>query len=1389
MKMVSEDVAITGDAGADREGRLRDYAGILRHFRELRSTRAVSQSALSRVSGVAQGEISKIERGLVNPTVATLRRLEDALNQLLVENQSVSSSRATSLRPARPLGQALPFLDPNLAWERFEEFCRDFILRLPGVKRVNSYGRKGSKQKGIDFRASMESDAVWVFQCKQVREFSATQFRKAIDKDRYEAAKHVLLLACQAGVPVRDIEAANPQWEVWDAFDISRMVRQLSPPHQRALVSAHFGPYVEEEFLGVRGSAAFRTWSEHFEPYLREGRLFHHRVPLVGRDDVIASLHRFIADAKARVVVLRGRGGIGKSKVLHAFGEEHLTTHRDRHLLFADEGTPFSADTLMDIPAEPTTLVVDDAHHREDLGQLLSHVARWPHPAKVILAIRPEGRDRISALLAKSAIDASEVIWLEEVPELRVARGKELAVRALGPEFSAFADRLYAATSDCPLVTVVGAELLRQRKVAPELLERNDAFRQEVLGRFIHAALGQLGERIDRELAVRVMALLSALQPLRPTDEGLVESMAKFLETKQDDLIRMLDMLSETGILTRRGYQLRIVPDVLADNLLHRACLTSTGESTGYVDRLRKSFQAVAFDKLLANIAELDWRVQTTSGSKTTLLDDIWALFESEFRLASNSGQVALLRMVMKAAVYQPQRVLDLLEWSLEHPSDMPDQSDSASLFATSRKDVLHLLAELADRCAHGGHLARAADLLWRLGRDDARPTNQYPNHPMRLLVELAGYDLGKPVQVNESVLETVIGWLNDADVHDHLHSPLDVLDALLTKNVLNHSTDGLSVTLRPISVNPAATSTLRARVLRIVDELLMKGNAKVASRAVETLAEALHEPVPYLGLHITTEEKAAWEDEQLAALTVLRKAMARNDMPLLQLSVAEALAWTAGYSYSQRLRKVARDILNQLPVTFEVRVMDAITRPWGRQFDIQPNVDIEESERRRTERMQRTADELAAAKPSASELLYFLATCVANCEAAGTKVDAGYLVGLVAEHKPTLGLNAAIEIAAIPHHPLEFLLPQFLLGARRADPVSAIETAAAAVRGGSRQAAIGVAYLYAYRVWKDQLQPGDLDVLLALLQFSDPDVRAMAITGLLAMPDLHVAEKTRLILAAEVGESDRIGAALAAALTSGKPDLLDEMTDADLAVLVEKFEFVQDLEDYQVRLFLRRMAQRVPIAVLHLLIRRLDSLQGRGGLTAFRPIPHNWSGEPIWAGVSDSDRQRLLRAVRDLPIVEGWPRRVGLPDLYADLADEKWELASAILDEWIQAGDETKLQSAVRLFGRAKADFVFENLELVERTLNAAAKFGDRTSEVARIAFASSARSGTKVGRILEASTQDSQLFESAQKTALRYREGSPTWTFFNNLAIDTKAMVDHIVKIDEEMIAGPLP
>jgi len=73
------------EAGLTHEERatldaFRDHYGVANQLLELRLDHGISQTELAQRTGIAQAEISKIERGIVEPRTGTLARLARGLD-------------------------------------------------------------------------------------------------------------------------------------------------------------------------------------------------------------------------------------------------------------------------------------------------------------------------------------------------------------------------------------------------------------------------------------------------------------------------------------------------------------------------------------------------------------------------------------------------------------------------------------------------------------------------------------------------------------------------------------------------------------------------------------------------------------------------------------------------------------------------------------------------------------------------------------------------------------------------------------------------------------------------------------------------------------------------------------------------------------------------------------------------------------------------------------------------------------------------------------------------------------------------------------------------------------------------------------------------------------
>jgi hypothetical protein len=528
--------------------------------------------------------------------------------------------------PASPRVATLPF--GSLAWERFEQFAHDMLLSLPGMRpgTAHHYGTKGQKQKGIDLTVQRESGELWGFSNKRYKTYEPHHVRKHIGETSYRADRYFILLGGIASPNVRDEVRKHPKWEIWDGEDISQQVRlQLQPEVARRLVDHHFGPIWRRDFLGLPAVGAFLPPVDYFRPFLDADRLFHHDLPLVGRQTLLDDLVGFGSGGSERILVLPGRGGIGKSRLLREWAERLDSSHPDRAVRLLNEGVPVSLETLDDLPAVPCFVAVDDAHRRTDLGLLLAWLRQRPD-GKLLLATRPQGVDYLLTELTRAGFDSLQIRRLPPVEKLSKAEVRLLAAHVLGPAREELVERLTRATRDCPLVTVVGGRLLAMRAVHPELLERDGDFRQEVLNRFRDESLGRVSDLVPPDLGRRLLELIAAVAPV-PTDAGpFHDRMAAFLNVKPVEITRTLGEFERVGLLVRRGNSLRVAPDVLADHILAAACLTPQGVGTGFADRVFAEFAGDCLAQLLRNLAELDWRVRVDSGDESPLLDRVWGV-------------------------------------------------------------------------------------------------------------------------------------------------------------------------------------------------------------------------------------------------------------------------------------------------------------------------------------------------------------------------------------------------------------------------------------------------------------------------------------------------------------------------------------------------------------------------------------------------------------------------------------------------------------------------------------------------------------------------------------------------------------------------------------------
>jgi hypothetical protein len=1297
-----------------------------------------------------------------------------------------SQKRLFVSSPVVSTPELLPLNDPNFSWEKFEAFCEDLISKLPGVKECHRYGTRGSKQKGIDIYADLENGERWSFQCKQRRRFTAEQAKKAIKETTFKANKHFLLVSCVAGSPVRDVTSRRPKWDLWDVRDTSRKVRELPLPSARNLVQKHFGVEWRKRFLGLSGLTPFVSAEDYFCRWLDRQVLFNHTWSLVGRKDILKTLTEFVESSQYQVAILVGRGGIGKSKVLHTFSQSLPRSSEMGSMWFAQEGVPITPETADDLPVERCLVVVDDAHRYQYLKTLFGLVLQRSHLTKLILSIRPHAIEHIRSQLTMLGFDARQTLQIDELRELSLEEVKKLAEQALGRKYANYAERLATITRDSPLVTVVGGQLIAQRRISPDLFERDEEFRNTVMTRFSEVLVGEVSRYIHPRLCKSLLELIAATGPIRPADGVFIGAGSEFIGVSRKKLIKAIGVLQESGVLIRRGYTLRITPDVLADHLLHEACVSATGQVTGYADEVFEKFRSVCLTQVLRNLAELDWRVGRAEAEESNLLSGIWSAIDEEFLQASNSRRCEILESVADIAYYQPSRALKIVESGMQNPNPVEDKPFGIASY--THASVLEKVSRVLKNVSFNlEYLPYCCDLLWELGKDDARPQNSEPYHPIRILKELARFDIDKPLTVNQHLLVAAEKWLKLQDAHDHMNSPIDVLDEFLQKNFMSVRADAAKVTFSHFPVDFISTKPLRDSSFALIAECSRSQKCTVVLRVIESYQEALREPMALGRVQVTEENKSQWVSFQLEVLQFLYDLCKRTGKPLIHLRVMDILSFHVQRSWSELIKRRCTDVLNSIPKSYDLVLTQILARRYESGWEPDEGEDAhgayEKHERRMEVLRQQVGEKFVANSPDPSRGATELDRRLREIAECGLKPDPGFFLHTLSSLNPqyAVGLcNFAIdtpESELVPH--LSWMLDNIRKNYRD-DAMGIVQRALDSGDSGLERS---IADYYWSGSWAADPLPADIDNIKRLQGSNNLWVRKLGIGAIDKLGRSKPREAINLALNVELGTSTELGDKLCEALTEDWATAPNCLNEEELSELLGKLETLDSIEAYHIGEFISYASSRIPKKVVDLFLTRIERDQEHPARD-HAPYPYLGLGHFLRGLEKLDDYEEILRNVRDRSLTKTSGAAFWFPKLFRDISLNYGAAGLTILQEWIDSDDPEKISGAAVLLREADTDFIFAEVQFVSDLLEKAHTAGNRCYESVTSSLYDIAISGTRSGAVGLPFAQDVSLKDQADATAKKFIIGSPTRHFYESVAQYAQHRIRDKLARDEELI-----
>ncbi len=1129
---------------------------------------------------------------------------------------------------------------------------------------------------------------------------------------------------------------------------------------------------------------SFLTIDELFSRSLKSTNLLNHKYHFVGRSDILSQLDSFLESDK-KIALLPGKGGIGKSRILFEFGKIFESKHDEWEPRYVSEN-PLTRDSIRELPNRKCVIVVDDAHRREDIITLLETAQQADviikSPIKIILAFRPHGLNYIKSNCNRCGFDTRKIEEISEVGELKRKEKEELGKSILGPKHHQYLEPLIKVAKDSTIVLVIGAQLIAEDKVQPAFLAQDQEFQETVFRRFKEDIIsGFISEDLDATFCRDLLSTISILSPIQKENE-LIERLAKYLGIKRSKLNRAIDTLERGGILHRVGSKLRITPDVLSDHILHSSCITLDGYSTGYSQEIFEDFGDVYLDNILNNLSELDWRV-TRQREETDILVEVWHNIVEKFKNSSNWERSDLLDKLEKVAYFQPKRTLELIEYAIRNPIKASKQDE---FYQYTHENVINKIPSLLEKIAYSyEHLPRCCELLWYLEINNRKQENFYPHSKMTMLTNLAKYEMYKPFEYNALVLDFVEKCIGCSDDPIDTYFLLNIIDSLLKKEGESSRRVGYEVRITSFSIPYHRTKAIRKKAIFLISDCLKSESPSIVLRALKSLTEALRPPLGLCQRNVSDEEINSWLPEQLEILNLIEGTAKNTKYPIVKIQIQSSLEWHAKHSRQVEIKEKANSIIGSISNTFEIRFARAI----GNHYDADYGNYENHQEQIKKEMGSVAKEFLIRCDSKGKKAFETLKETISQFEDCKVEVQPGNFLHIISVVNYEVAIEICKYILSDTSTNLKKYINALLSGIREKDPEKAIKLINDAIDSEDIALYQSVACGYAYQGWAHNIEKEEIEIIKQLLDFEDEDTKKFAIESLRGMSRALMTDAFDLALTVQIGNNERLADVYCSVFNSKYGIPLESLDNEQLKLILKKISKIKVLESnlYNLNIFLTYCSTKIPEELVDFLLERVDLSKSveYGSDDRFQPIPHIGFFDNGLNGISLSPHyKKILRKVRDRSLSPDWQDSFWLPKLYSYIS-ENFSLASLeVLNEWVNIGDEEKINAVGLLVKEASSDFVFSHSDFVSNVLTNAQEISDDCYKKVRSNISDSVLYGCRSGTAGQPSPQDENLRDKAQELMGKYQPGSTTWNFYNYLCEKGKMSIKNWLERDEEMM-----
>lgn len=1352
-----------------------------------RAQLGIDQAELGRRVGVGQQAVSRWEQGRSRPKRAVAVAVANVLglpaDDVLAAAGyvgAIADSKKEISPAVRPSSPTLPFSE--LAPDRFEAACAEILQHMYPGGHASRYGGPGERQDGID--VLLDGELQVIAQCKRQKQFGPSDVKTAVRAVVNPAAKNYLFLSRPTATAAARAEMAlHKGWQLWDGEDLSRYVGRKMAGDGTALgfVDAYF-PNHREPFLGVPQPGPWLTIEEFYAP-TSGMKAYTHDWDLVGRHTELAKLQAALESNEHGVAVVLGRGGTGKTRLLRSVAE--LFDAQGWRVRLLPAGCDPDSAAFEQLPrGAHVLLIVDDAHERNDVGNIIARAQSLNHQIRVLIACRPYGERKLDQMLRRAGLLLSDpslpIVTLGDLSQNEAA---SLAREALGPNHFWLADRLAMLSRDSPLVTTVGGYLIRTGAIDPRQLEQDERIRDEILLGFKDALIAEPGSGDDR---LAVIHAISALQPFRTGNPEFQRAIEQVVGIPYNRIRHQLRSLEDAGVLLRRGDSLRLIPDLLGDVVLAEACYDKhAGVNSGYLSEVLAAAGGDVIANVFLNVSRVDWQAGHALAETAAPL---WNWLQRELAKREIATHVKILRIFDRVALFQPERVIAAVQWILDNPIEetLPGSIDGASIFEWRWHHVLDEIPAILRSTSYKLECFReACDLLWQLAQADRRPTNQFPNHPLRVLSELAEYAPQKPPEYNEAILTLAESWVEQ----ESRLSPLKAIEGLVATEGSSNRYDPSTHTLsfHPYAIEQLAIQPLRRRAIDLALSEIRSGDFRRGVAGAQFAALALRYPMGSFSREVPDDERDSWEPDFLETIAALREILCSVELdPAVCVAILETLHRHRSAYGSDRTREAAETAVAALPdsVAFDFALLvhdgwGALVREDGR--------DYEQHQRAISSRLKKAASR-ALSDEDDGAIILLLEERLDREILAFNREAAGHLQLLSALIEQRASIADAFVDRLFENHTsaLQTLTPCLIGLLSRSTDNELMNTARRLLAHPASAVAIEAEIGLATRDRSDcALYEGELDLLHEFASSPDARVRVAVAEAARALAATDVQEASGLVARIRFSDSPNVARHIFMYLDFMYLDRdFSDLTWAALtreqrSMLLAELTNLSDIEDYWILEFLTRLATSDPRCVLGLFRQRIKLAEDMENLRAYHPLPHQWS-TPLALRLHPDFLALLSELLSWLSDDSSWEQTYFGRSLFAAAAGPFDEPVLSLLLETVRTGSEAEARAVSKVLEEAPNDLVFDHVSVISELLAAAARFGPNILRAMHTSLYISATSGMRQGTPGEPYAEDVRLRDECAAIADAFPDSTAAARLYRDLSKYGADAVDREIERD---------